>query len=164
MYILFLKNNIGFIVFYINLGVSGLFSEGGFGGNVGSDVTGILGVGSIGSSGNVGVIENLVSGEIVNLVLHSGVEVGNFVDEHLDNLVEEGIFLVSSGLFSSPSFSLGVKLVNGVVKSRGRFEVNLPSFVFMSLGGDDGDQELVLISDLGSLFHIEVLKFLFGVL
>jgi len=33
----------------------------------------------------------------------------------------------------------------------------------MSLGGDDGDKELILISDLGSLFLIKVFKFLLGI-
>jgi len=93
--------------------------SGGLRGNIGLEVTGILGVGSIGSSGNIGTIEDLVSGEIVNLVSHTRVEVGNSINEHLDDLIEELVFLITSSLFGSPSFTLSVKIINGVVKGIG---------------------------------------------
>jgi len=105
----------------------------------------------------------LISGEIVDLVLHVGVKTGDSVDEHLDDVVKNLVLFLSSGLLSSVSFSEEVEVVDGVVQGVGGFEVNLPSFIFVSLGGDDGDKELVLIGDLGSLFFVQMFEFQFGV-
>jgi len=108
----------------------------------------------VGSSGDIRTVEDLVSGEIVNLVLHSGVKGGDSVDEHLDDVVENLVFFLSSGLLSSVIFSEDVKVVDGVVQNGSGFEIDFPSFIFVSLGGDDGDKELILVGDLGSLFFV----------
>jgi len=119
---------------------------------------------SVGSSGDVGVVEDVVGGEVVNLVFHASIEAGDSVDEHLDDLVEDLVFLVASRLFGSPELTLGVEVIDGVVKGRGGLEVNLPSLVFVSLGGDDGDEELVLVGGLGGLLFVQMLEFGFGIL
>jgi len=138
-------------------------SGSGFVGNVGSEVIVILGPGLVGSSGDLGVIEGLVGGEVVNLVLHTGIETGNSGDEHLDDVVQDSVLLLSSEPLGFVFFSLNLKSVDGVVEGGSTLEVNLPSLVFVGVSGHDLDQEVILVGDLGSLFLVQVLKFLLGV-
>lgn len=102
------------------------FSEGStrFVGNVRGELIVILGVGFVGSSVDLGVVENLVGSEVVNLVLHTSIKTGNSINEHLDDLVEDLILVFSSELLGSIVSSDNVEVIDGVVKGGSRFEID----------------------------------------
>lgn len=104
------QNNFIVILFWVESK-----SGGGFLSDVGSQFIVVLGIGIVGSSFDIRAIENLVSGEIVDLVLHTGIKTRNSTDEHLDDVIEDSVFFLTSVLFRFVFSSLNVKGIDGVV-------------------------------------------------
>jgi len=108
----------------------------------------------VGGSGDVGVVENSVDVEVVDLVSNSSVDGLDSLDENSNDLVQNEVLLVSSGLLLGVPSSLVLSGGKGVVQGGGRLEVDLPSLVFSGLGSDDGDQQSVDVGGLGGLVSV----------
>jgi len=72
-------------MFYIKLLI--IRSESSFGGDVGSEFSGVLGVSGISRSGDIGILEFSIILMVVDLVSQTGIDNGDSVNEHFNTLV-----------------------------------------------------------------------------
>lgn len=115
-------------------------SQSGFSVKVLLQSSGISVDGSINRSGDSGVIENSIDGEVVDLISDSSIDGLDSLNEDSDDLIEDLVLLLSSGLLLGVPLSLLLSGMESVIEGSSGLEVDLPSLVFSGLGSDDGDQ------------------------
>jgi hypothetical protein len=116
----------------------------------------VAGVVIIGLSVNIWVLEDTVDWEVVDLVADAGIEALDALDEDADDLVEDGVLLISAGLFLGVPCAFGLTVSDGVIECGSRLEVDFPSLILTCFSTNNCDEESVDVGCLNLLFLLKV--------
>jgi len=69
----------------------------------------------------------------------SSIKDGNLLDEHLDDIIKDDVFFVSSGFFGHISISSNFSGGDGIIKGHSGIEVDIPESFFVGFSTNDGN-------------------------